>query len=334
VISRGAFLALTLAASATVRARAAPGSSDADPALSANTQELRVLLGRGTVTGSSPDGFTFNERAYRGSATPLSDGTIVNTLPLEAYLYSVVPREMTPSWPPAALQAQAVCARTYVLARSNPQRAYDVVPSELDQVYAGIASETPAGRAAVDSTSAQVLRFGDGFARVMYSSCCGGHTESSTGAWGGVPIPYLSGIVCTTCTDSPYYRWNRALDLGAVAQVFASELQPVAPLQAVQQGVADASGRASDFVLHGAHGDVPIKGGAFRLRIGTRVLPSLLITQFEPSTEAPERIAIEGGGLGHGVGLCQWGARGRALEGASFTDILHFYFPGTEIEHD
>ena len=334
MITRASFLALALAAGTTVRARAVRDDGLADPASNASTQELRVLLGRGILSQHSGEGFTFNGRAYRGDAVQLAGGMVVNTLPLEAYLYSVVAREMTPSWPEAALQTQAVCARTYVLQRSNPLRAYDVVPSELDQVYEGVASETPSARAAVDATSAMVLRYGEGFAHIAYSSCCGGHTESSVDAWGGAAIPYLNGVLCTTCTDAPYYRWNRDLDLGAVAQAFTSELQPVAPLQALRQGGPDSSGRTRNFVLHGAHGDVSIKGTTFRLRIGPRVLPSLLITKFEPSTEAPERIAIEGGGLGHGVGLCQWGARGRALEGASFSDILRFYFPGTEIEHD
>jgi stage II sporulation protein D len=334
VISRGAFLAIALAAGGSAQAWAAAAQDQNDPAMSARTDELRVLLGRGAVGPRTSDGFTFNGHAYRGNAAQLADGSIINTLSLEEYLYSVVPREMTPSWPAAALAAQAICARTYVLQRSNPQHAYDVVPSELDQVYEGIENETPAGRAAVDTTSAIVLRYGDGFARVAYSSCCGGHTESSIDAWGGAPIPYLNGVTCTTCTDAPYYRWNRQLDLSGVAQAFAAEVQPVAPLQAVREGIADPSGRAREFVLHGTHGDISIRGGTFRLRVGPRALPSLLITKFEPSTEAPERIAIEGGGLGHGVGLCQWGARGRALEGASFSDILRFYFPGTEIEHD
>jgi stage II sporulation protein D len=334
VISRAAFLAVALAAGTSATPRPAAAQDQNDPAMNASTAQLRVLLGRGTVGPGPGDGFTFNGRRYRGVAAQLPDDSVVNTVSLEEYLYSVVPREMTPSWPAAALAAQAICARTYVLQRSNPQHAYDVVPSELDQVYEGIASETPAGRAAVDATSATVLRYRDSFARVAYSSCCGGHTESSIDAWGGVPIAYLNGVICTTCTDAPYYRWNRQIDLASVAQAFAVELQPVAPLQAIRSGTPDASGRSRDFVLHGAHGDVLIRGGTFRLRVGPRVLPSLLITKFEPSTEAPERIAIEGGGLGHGVGLCQWGARGRALEGASFSDILRFYFPGTEIEHD
>ncbi|MGA7570294.1 MAG: SpoIID/LytB domain-containing protein [Candidatus Aquilonibacter sp.] len=332
-MTRRTFVALTLAAATTARARALPQDQN-DPAMNARTAELRVLLGRGTVASQAGDGFTFNGRAYRGNAAQLVDGSIVNTLPLEEYLYSVVPHEMSPSWPAAALAAQAVCARTYVLQRSNPQRAYDVVPSELDQIYTGVAAESAPGRAAVDASAGMVLRFGESFAQAMYSSCCGGRTEASHDAWGGAPISYLSGVVCTTCTDSPYYRWNRELELSAIEQDFSRELQPVAPLQALSEAGVDSSGRVSGFILQGQRGAIPVKGSAFRLRIGSRVLPSLLITKIGAGTEAPERIVIEGGGLGHGVGLCQWGARGRAIEGASFSDILHFYFPGTEIEHD
>ena len=331
MITRRGFVAAALAAAATARARA---QSEYDPAMMSSSAELRVLLGRGTLVNGGSEGFTFDGRAYRGSATQLPDGTIVNTIKLEEYLYSVVPHEMSPSWPAAALQAQAVCARTYVLQRSNPRRAYDLVPSELDQIYSGVATESAAGRAAVDASAGMVLRFGAHFAQVMYSSCCGGHTEASSEAWGGAPIPYLGGVLCTTCTTSPYYRWNRTIDMAAVAQAFSTELAPVGPLQGCSEGDRDASGRARSFVLQGARGAVPIRGGTFRLRLGPRVLPSLLITKFEPFTEAPEHIVIEGGGLGHGVGLCQWGARGLALGGATLSDILHFYFPGTEIEHE
>ena len=332
MIARRTFIALSLAATATPAVRAL--AQEYDPAMTARTAELRVLLGRGALQAGGPDGFTFDGRAYRGRAALLRDGTVVNTLSLEEYLYSVVPREMSPSWPAAALQAQAVCARTYVLQRSDPRRAFDVVPSEIDQVYTGIASEHAAGTAAVNATTGAVLRFASQYARVMYSSCCGGHTEAASDAWGGAPIPYLNGVVCTTCTASPYYRWSREMDLASIAATFSAELQPVGPLQALQISDRDPSGRARSIVLQGEHGAVPVKGGAFRLQVGPRVLPSLLISGFEPPTKAPERIVIEGGGLGHGVGLCQWGARGLALGGASFSDILHFYFPGTENEHE
>jgi stage II sporulation protein D len=302
--------------------------------MSAASPELRVLLGAGSLVNGAGTGFTFNGHAYRGRASRLSDGNVVTTVLLEEYLYSVVPHEMTPSWPLSALQAQAVCARTYVLQRSDPRRAYDVVPSELDQVYTGIDSETTAARAAVDATAGTVLRYGADYAKVMYSSCCGGHTEAASDAWGGKPIAYLGGVVCTTCTSSPYYRWNHQIDMSAVAAAFAAELQPVGSLQALLLGDRDPSGRVRMILLQGQHATVPVKGETFRLRIGTRVLPSLLISGFESATKAPQTVVIEGGGLGHGVGLCQWGARGMALAGASFSDILRFYFPGTESQHE
>jgi stage II sporulation protein D len=330
VIARRTFVTMSLAFAAI----AAACADDFDPATTARSQELRVLLGRGDATTDPQGGFTFAGRSYRGTFARLPDDSVVNTVRLEEYLYSVVPQEMSSSWPAAALQAQAVCARTYVLERSNPVRGYDVAPSELDQVYGGIATESPAGRAAVDATAGSAVRFGPQFAEVMYSSCCGGHTESSTDAWGGMPVPYLGGVPCTTCTQSPYYRWTRSLDFAALSQAFSGELAPFGALQGVVLGARDGSGRARTIELHAERGTAVVKGSAFRLRVGPRVLPSLLITKIQPQAQAPQTITIEGGGLGHGVGLCQWGARGLALDGASCNDILHFYFPGTDIEHD
>lgn len=330
MIARARFLTMALAFASGAAARA----DDFDPAVSARSAELRVLLGPGDARPQAQGGFTFDGRSYRGSFTRLQNGTIVNTLRLEEYLYSVVPHEMTASWPSAALQAQAVCARTYVLQRSDPRRDYDVVPSQIDQVYSGIAEESAAGRAAVDATAGFVLRFGAQFAQAMYSSCCGGHTESATDAWGGIAVPYLSGVVCSTCTQSPYYRWTRELELSEVARAFPDELAPFGALTAVILGPADPSGRIRNVELQGERGSAFIKGSAFRLRIGTRVLPSLLISKITPAAQATERIVIEGAGLGHGVGLCQWGARGLALTGTSYSDILRFYFPGIEIDHD
>jgi len=305
-----------------------------DPAQTARAPALRVLLGNGSASDGGDGTFTFNGRRYRGTFARASDGAVINTVPLESYLYSVVPREMSPSWPAAALQAQAICARTYVLQRSNPRRSYDLVPSEADQVYEGIAAESAAGRAAVDASEGQVLRYGDAFAEIVYSSCCGGHTEASSDAWGGAPFAYLGGVVCPHCTASPNYRWQKELTLAQIGATFAPELQAYGNLANVRISQTDASGRARLVELVGQQGSALVKGSVFRTRIGSRALPSLLITKIDPSAQAPERITIEGGGLGHGVGLCQWGARGMALEGASSMDILNFYFPGTMNGHD
>ena len=325
-----ALLAVPALGPAFARSAALDPGDEYDPATSASAQSLRVLLPAGTAVANA-GGFTLDGRPYRGTFSRMPDGSIVNTLTLEEYLYSVVPREMPSGWPSEALQAQAICARTYVLARSQPRRAYDVVPSELDQVYDGVASETPAGRAAVDATASRVVRFGAGFAQMMYSSCCGGRTEASSEAWGGTPFPYLGGVECRYCVDSPHYRWQRSLERSAVESAFAREIEPFGSLQNVRVDDRDPSGRVRSIELLAERGSTSVRGAAFRARVGSRVLPSLLIMKAGESAATPGAWMLEGGGLGHGVGMCQWGARGFAARGASARDILALYFPGTGI---
>ncbi|MGB6713139.1 MAG: SpoIID/LytB domain-containing protein [Candidatus Cybelea sp.] len=317
--------AAMVAAPLTARAQ-----DDVDPAITSRRPALRVLLGRGEAVSGPAQTFQFDGAPYRGTFQRLDDGQIVNFVDLEAYLYSVVPLEMPPSWPPAALQTQTICARTYVLQRSDPRRAYDLVPSEMNQVYRGISSETPAAIAAVDATAGRVLSFGGNFAQVAYSSCCGGHTESSSEAWGSIPIPYLQGVVCTSCSQSPHYRWTTTLSLDVVAQRLSVTLAPFGRLTDVQLQDRDGSGRARSLELVADRGSTSVPGSAFRRSIGSRVLPSLLLTDVRRAPDGAS-LQLDGGGLGHGVGLCQWGGRGMALAGSQAPDILAFYFPGTTI---
>ena len=326
---RKAFLALS--GGAILAPAAALAQSDADPAITSSSPALRVLLGPGDAQpGPQPGSFLFNGKPYRGDFQRSEGGGIVNTVDIEQYLYSVVPREMSPGWPAASLQAQAVCARTYVLQRSNPRRAYDLVPSELDQVYQGVAGESAAGRIAVDATAGQVLKYGALYASVAYSSCCGGHTEASSDAWGSAAVPYLGGVRCSYCTASPNYRWTADIALSDIATHFGDQLEPFGALRGVRVAATDPSGRARSFALLAERGSASVKGSAFRMAVGPRVLRSLLISamrQDDPSGA----LTVEGAGLGHGVGLCQWGARGMALAGRSARDILALYFPGTQV---
>lgn len=338
-MQRADFLAGVLALPALgIRARFQDDEDDlSDPANSANAQALRVLLGRGQAQRLDSQTFLFAGRRYRGSFTYTPEGEVVSIVPLEEYLCSVVSREMPHSWPGAALQVQAIVARTYVLQRSNPRRSYDLVPSEADQVYTGIDAEQPQTTAAVNATAGQVLRFGSGFAQISYSSCCGGHTEANSNAWGGAPLPYLTGVVCPYCTGSPWYQWKQSVPLDQVASALSRELAAVGAVQNVTLDSPDGSGRAQFWTFAGTGGTSRVKAADVRRALGSRTLPSLLVrrltTDAQP-TQAPQTLAIEGGGLGHGVGLCQWGARGMALTGADARAILAFYYPGTEIGND
>lgn len=321
---------------------AGAGGDIIDPAQNSPEQALRVLLGRGQAVSAGNGEFLFNGRRYRGTFAFTPQGEIVNTLPLEQYLYSVVSREMPHSWPAAALQTQAVVARTYVLQRSRPERDYDLVPSEADQVYTGIDAEHPESTSAVDATSRQVLRFGEGFAQIAYSSCCGGHTESNAAAWGGTPLTYLGGVRCPYCSDSPWYTWQQTLPMQRVQSALGSRLAGIGALHSIQLDTPDPSGRAQYWIFTGSSGTQRVKAADVRFAIGTRTLPSLLVRKLDgdlggpalDGTDAPGMVSIQGGGLGHGVGLCQWGARGMALTGAPARAILSFYFPGTAISDD
>jgi stage II sporulation protein D len=319
---------LTMAAAPLLFPRAVRAQADVDPATSSARPALRVLLGAGDASPATPGTFSFAGRLYRGSFARLANGQILNTVDLEEYLYSVVPTEMPSGWRATALAAQAICARTYVLQRSDPRRDYDLVPSELDQVYRGMQSESPAATAAVDATAGRVLRYGEAFAHVAYSSCCGGHTEGAADAWGSLSMPYLAGVVCTSCTASPNYRWSVSFTLDDIAAPFANSLAGLGDLQDLEILGRDSSGRVRAFGLRARGGSITVQGGAFRRAVGARALRSLLITSLQRSPDG-QTLAMQGGGLGHGVGLCQWGARGMADGGATAQSILAYYLPGT-----
>ncbi len=275
--------------------------------------------------------FIYEGRRYRGTAAVLPEtGQVVSTVPVEQYLYSVVSREMPRSWPAGSLQAQAILARTYVLQRSNPNRGYDLVPSEADQVYTGVDAEAPQTTAAVDATAGQALRFGNGFASIAYSSCCGGHTESSADAWGGKPLPYLSGVACTYCKDSSWYRWTQTIGTDRLRAALQAQGMNPGDLLQVTLDAPDASGRPRFWTFAGTMGTARMKASDVRRLVGTRLLPSLLVRKVDLDS-ATLTANVDGAGLGHGVGFCQWGARGLAKTGATAAAILAFYFPGTNV---
>jgi stage II sporulation protein D len=298
---------------------------------------LRVLLGRGQASSIDARSFTFGTRTYRGTFGYTAAGEVLNTVPLEEYLYSVVPMESPHTWPQESLRAQAIVARTFALSRSNPNREYDVVASERDQAYGGLQGEYPESTAAVNATAGQLLRWNNAVATVSYMSCCGGHTEDPADAWtGGADLPYLRGVACTYCSASPDYRWTRTLPIVNLSNAFTSAAGTIGTLQSISVSAADASGRAKSIRLQGSTASVEVSGSDFRRLLGPSVVRSLLIRSITVNpgdqAQAAGTITIEGSGRGHGVGLCQWGSRGLASEGRSARDILSFYFPGIQIQ--
>ncbi|MBC5815925.1 MAG: SpoIID/LytB domain-containing protein [Candidatus Eremiobacteraeota bacterium] len=342
-MQRRRFLAASAAATLALAARPALATGGLDDFVPSpgpsptGGQQVRVLLGRGQTSPIDARSFSFGTRTYRGTFSLTSEGQVLNTVPLEEYLYSVVPMESPHSWPQEALRAQAIVARTFALSRRNPNRAYDVVASERDQAYGGLQGEYPESTAAVNSTAGQILRWNNAVATVSYMSCCGGHTEDPADAWaGGADLPYLRGVACTFCNASPDYHWSRILPLVSLTNAFTSALANVGTPQSIAVAEADASGRAKSIRFTGSDGTAEVSGSDFRRLLGASVVRSLLIRSITMNpgdpAQAAATITIEGSGRGHGVGLCQWGSRGLASEGRSSRDILSFYFPGIQIQ--
>jgi len=150
-------------------------------------------------------------RTYRGRIVvdaPQQKLRAINVLPLEQYLYGVVPAEMPSNWLPAALEAQAVAARSYALAVRKAGAAFDVYADGRSQAYLGVSAETPPGRQAVDETAGTVLLYDDTVAETLFSSSTGGWTQSAADAFASTGRPYLVSVKDPYDTISPYHDWG------------------------------------------------------------------------------------------------------------------------------
>ncbi|MBV8602519.1 MAG: SpoIID/LytB domain-containing protein [Candidatus Eremiobacteraeota bacterium] len=351
MIARRGFLIAALAAAVPTPALASGGldpelGSQAAPAsslpLGGRNPQIRVLLASDVApeafTSLGGSTFAFAGKTYRGGAA-LVDGpdrkpALVATLPIDSYLYGVVPLEIGSRWPDAALQAQAIVARTYALSHRVFGKPYDLVAHEGDQVWGGLDAEAPQTNAAVDTTLGQVVAYGGGTASVFYSSSCGGHTADASRLWGSAGLPYLRGVEDPYCLAlSPDARWTARLTVAQLTGALGSRAAALGPLRGVALGEPAADLRRT-LILTGTGGSAEWSSAEVRRAVGPRVVRSglwrSLTVQGDPS-QAATALVLEGSGLGHGVGLCQWGARGMAQQGFSARDILSFFFPGTQI---
>ncbi len=270
---------------------------------------------------------------YRGSLAQSGEARI-NILPLEDYLLGVLPLEMPSAWPAEALAAQAIVARTYALRKCRPNKAYDLVAGTADQMYGGLSVEVPVASQAVLGTSGKVITYNGQLADVAYMSCCGGHTEDAQRLWGS-SLPYLRGVADPYCAASPQTVWTLELTWETLGRPFHFDTD--APLDRVELlGPPGARPVTLRCVSGGTAQDIDVLAlhRAFARQMHSSYLRS---AQVENSDEGEDdagnrKVVLNGAGRGHGVGFCQWGARGMALSGASAAQIVAFYFPGTAVD--
>src|SRR5438093_11008345 len=254
----------------------------------------------------------------------------INELPLEDYVKGVVPSEMSAAWHPEALKVQAVATRTYALykMRQNARKDFDVVASIKDQVYlyrGRAAAAGPAARAVAD-TRDLVLAYRDEPILAVFSSTAAGLTEDAWNVW-AVDMPYLKGVECPFDLNSPWYQWRTDVGLPMLEQRLRDEGFSVGVIASLAPATYTKAGRVTKVRILHSGGELYVKGDDLRRVLGYTVLPS---TQFDFDVVGLQ-VQFAGRGNGHGVGLCQWGAKELAERGYSAETILRYYYPGTDI---
>jgi len=272
----------------------------------------------------------FAGRPWRGYLTVLINAgrlTVISHMPLESYLVGVVNGEVDSSWPMEAVKAQVVAARSYALYQRNARSLiYDLKTDVSDQVYAGVASEDERAKNAVKQTRGQVLYKGGDLVQTFFHSSCGGNTTSALEVW-GMAQPGQEGIFCGECEEAPYARWNLPLETGEIIRAVKALYPRVDRVSTLGVHRRSRDGRVQTLFVETGKGRVLIDAGEFRREMGYRRLPS---TNFSLGVSG-DRIVLTGEGYGHGVGLCQWGARGSALRGMNYRQILGKYYVGAEV---
>jgi SpoIID/LytB domain protein len=303
------------------------------------------------------------DRAYRGSLEMrLAEGgiTLINTLNIEEYLYSVIPSEMPASWPKEALKAQAIAARSYTLAHLGQyaQKGFDVYGSVLSAAYRGVGGEAASAAAAVDSSRGVFLAAGSDPLKAYYSANHGGYSEDSRAVWGGddafmaavadkliparsapLPLDELDRFIrerpasygaVEKLHSAAAYRWEKWVSPGEIKNRVAAEGRLGDILKIVSRG-RGISGRVREVEIIGTKGTLRVSGDRIRSRLGGLRSNLFSVRSKTGKDGRPEFFIFQGAGWGHGVGMDQSGAAGMAQAGYTAEEILAHYYPRARI---
>lgn len=306
---------------------------------------------RAEAAGSAP--LTLGGAPYRGAievyAVEEAGLNAVNELPLEEYLLGVVPIEIgaRDASELAAVAAQAVAARTYAVAhlRAREEMGFDVFGTVEDQAYGGMAAEREESTRAVRETAGRILAYEGLPIRAMYHSTCGGRTAPVEEVLDRPAAPYLRSVSDRApggidyCAISPRYRWVEELSpaelngriLGQIRRIFTVTPEDTGELIGLQIAERTPGGRVRALAFRGTRSEFVLERLDIRIALQDEEGRILGSTDFDLRVRPDDVVEVHGRGFGHGSGMCQWGAIGRARAGQSWESILATYYPGAEL---
>ncbi|MGQ0816139.1 MAG: SpoIID/LytB domain-containing protein [Gemmatimonadota bacterium] len=301
---------------------------------------------------------TIGERTYRGDVVVRTAGpgrvSAINVLEMEHYLLGVVPYEIGRLGANLieATKAQALAARTYAIANMGSKNAlgFDFYATVADQVYNGTMGEDTVVTRAVLETRGEIISHSGRPIIAYYSSTCGGHTADANESWPWrPPQPYLVGKPDLDpngeayCKASNRFRWAvswagdslRAILQTTLRERLRNPALRIDRLEDVRVIDTTKSGRVElEILADGQSHRIRTDSIRWTLRpTPTGSLNSSLLFEVAATKSAGEvsRLDVRGGGWGHGVGMCQVGAIGRARAGQNYRDILRAYYTDVDI---
>lgn len=299
-------------------------------------KNLRV---RGPVHVSSLGGFIrVGSSQYRDDLYIYSfngDCIVVNHVDLEKYVAGLLNSEMSARWSSQALMAQAVAARTYAIYQMQESSTtryrgfrppFDLEASVKDQVYEGAQKEHYRALRAVQDTRGQILTHERKPIKAFYHSTCGGHTETPDRVW-GARYPYLVSVRCDFCQNSPRFNWAYSVNTSEFEHKLRQERLLKGALIGIRVKDRNNLGRADKVEVRGTLGTTLVNAPRLRDLAGTLNIRS---TDFTVVRNGGKLVFV-GHGSGHGVGMCQWGAKTLGERGRSYAQILKHYYPMAEI---
>lgn len=280
---------------------------------------------------------------------------VVNEVDLEKYLEGLVNAEFSSKWNEEAIGAQVVAARTYALyqihqARAEADRNYDVDNSTYDQVYAGSIKEDTRAARIVEKTRGWILSVDGKPLKAYYSANCGGMTELPHAVWGSKDTGFRR-VKDPFCAYSPGAHWSFDLSTSRILQAlrkagrnpttdltkFPRDWKKLlqGQLRSMQVTKLDLSGRVEQIVLSfnvaGQIREWPISGARFREWMGAAQFKSTSFQLQLASSGGQLLWRFSGRGNGHGVGMCQWGAKSMGERGFKTAAILKYYYPDAQL---
>lgn len=279
---------------------------------------------------SQDETVSVNNKTFKGiieiRRSPNNGLLILNELPLEKYLIGLVHGEIASSWPMEVIKAQAVAARTYALFRQKQRQThtanYDLESDTADQVYVGSMGdvEDRVVQEAVEATQGEILWY-LGLYPAYFHSCCGGQTETANRVW-GKKDPSRS-IIDPYCKNSPYHDWELKLSQRQFLNALKNHGLTGSRIKSLTLERYEDEPRNAMVMIE--TDEMTLFLGATELRriLGYKEMKS---TWFDVDW-TPREVKFTGTGYGHGVGMCQWGAKAMAESGADYKTILQFYYP-------